>query len=102
VNELQDSEFKQRIADSTLEDLVRLQWEMIDRFRELKGMGTMEPGSRLPIPTYPEELYQLLPRINAVMRQIREKRDSQAEAPIVPEVRREIERLEQASEEVQA
>jgi hypothetical protein len=75
---------------------------MIDRFRELKGMGTREPGSRFPIPSYPEEFYLLWFRINTVQRQIIKKRDSQADAPIAPEVHREIQRLEQTFEEVQA
>jgi hypothetical protein len=81
-----------------LENLVKLQWEMIDRIRELRKQSTYPMRSRAP--TYPQEFYILFFRINALMRQILKKRDSKEEAMIVPEVRREIAQLSQELQEL--
>jgi hypothetical protein len=96
-SEASEEKFERHIAEASVKDLVQLQWEMIDRFRELRGSRTVK-GTQLP--TYPPEFYVLWYRINTVMRQIVNKRDSREGAETVPEVKRDIERLQQAIEEV--
>jgi hypothetical protein len=74
---------------------------MIDRFRELRKSRTVgRTITGKPIPTYPVEFYVLWYRTNAVMRRIIDERDSQAEAPIAPEVSRELDRLLETFEEI--
>ena len=76
-----------------MRDLVDFQWDLLHRFREVKGS---QDGPRIL------EYILLGYRINAVMRMILKRRDSEAEAPIVPEFKREISRLEESIQAVRA
>ena len=82
-----------------MENLVKLQWEMIDRLRELRKQATY-PMRGVRAPTYPQEFYFLFFRTNAVIRQILKRRDSSEEAPVVPEVIREIDQLSREFQEL--
>ena len=81
-----------------MENLVKLQWEMIDQLRELRKQGTY-PIRGVRAPKYPPEFYVLYFRSNAVKRQILKKLDSSEEAQVVPEVKREIDQLSRELQE---
>ena len=72
---------------------------MIDRLRELRQQGTY-PIRGVRAPTYPNEFYILFFRSNAVKQQILKKLDPSEEAPIVPEVKREIDQLSREFQEL--
>ena len=92
--ETSEEKFEELIKDAELEELVDLEREVIDRFRELREQGTYPSGSRAPM--YPNEFYILWHRANTIQREIVERRKSPEEAQITPELKRKIKDLEKA------
>ncbi len=84
-----------------MRELALFQWDLLEHYADLKASGTESRTAKgAPIFTHPPEFYVVWGRVNRVMREIVHRRDSRGEVEIAPEVKRELDGVEEKFAEV--